>query len=34
MTEEELLDNVLIDWWPNAKTEEEIEYEFECWDNE
>lgn len=30
MTEEEILDEVLWDWFPNAVTEEELEYELDC----
>lgn len=31
---EEILDEVLWDWFPNAVTEEELEYEFDCWNND
>lgn len=30
MSEEEVLDTVYREWFPNAATEEELEYELEC----
>ncbi len=34
MTDNQILEEVLFDWFPNAKSDEELEDEFECWDNE
>jgi hypothetical protein len=36
MSGEEILDSVYADWFPNARTEEELEYELECasWNND
>lgn len=34
ITEEQVLDEVLSDWFPNATTEEELEYELDCWNND
>lgn len=31
---EEILDEVLWDFFPNAATEEELEYELDCWNND
>ena len=31
---EEIIDSVLADFFPNANTEEELEYELECWAND
>lgn len=31
---EEILDEVLSDFFPNATTEEELEYELDCWNND
>lgn len=35
MSESQILDEVLFDWFPNASTEEEQEYELDCisWDD-
>ena len=34
ITEEQVLDEVLSDWFPNATTEEKLEYELDCWNND
>lgn len=31
---EEILDEVLSDFFSNATTEEELEYELDCWNND
>lgn len=36
MSEEDILDSVYADWFPNANSESELEYELECasWNND
>ena len=34
ITEEQILDEVLSDWFPNATTDEELEYELDCSNND
>jgi hypothetical protein len=36
MIEEDILDSVYRDWFPNVMTEEDLEYELECasWNND
>lgn len=36
LTDEQILNEVLSDWFPNATTEEELEYELDCmsWNND
>lgn len=34
ITEEQVWDEVRSDWLPNATTEEELEYELDCWNND
>lgn len=31
---DELWDEIMADFFPNAETEEEIEYELDCWMND
>lgn len=33
-TEEEIWDDVMSDFFPNANTEEELGYELDCWNND
>lgn len=30
----QIVDEVLFDWFPNARTEEELEEELACWNND
>ncbi len=30
MSERQILEEVLFDWFPNAETDQELEYELEC----
>lgn len=34
LTQNQILEDVLFDLFPNAKNDEELEYELDCYDND